>query len=257
MRHTVAVVAVFLAGLALACGSSAPSGPSPESSPMPAATAAPAGKATSLKVIGAVNSRIVVGDTAQFSAMATMSNGTTANVTNDAAWTTNDPSIFAVAPGGKVTALKEGSADIRASFQSVTDKDYTTAQPFLMFTAYGTVTAAPPDFGALAGVRVEITPSPTGTLATTTDGAGDYSFPPLKGGIYTITVSRAGFQTQTKTITATRDIRNDFPLLPVPPPGATARCKDRSWSYSTTRAAACATNSGVAYWACPGLFCQP
>jgi hypothetical protein len=209
----------------------------------------------SLKIIGAVNSRIVVGDTAEFTAMATMSSGTAVNVTRDAAWTTSDPSIFAVAAGGKVTALKEGSADIRAAYQGVTDKDYTTAQPFLMFTAYGTVTAAPPDFGGLSGVRVEITPSPSASLSTITDGTGDYSFPPLKGGLYSITVSRAGFHPQTKSITATRDIRTDFPLIPVAPAGATARCKDKSWSYATDKAAACAGNSGVSYWACPGPFC--
>jgi hypothetical protein len=208
-----------------------------------------------LKIIGAVNSRIVVGDTAQFTAMATMSSGSAVDVTGSAAWTTSDASIFAVAPGGKVTALKEGSADIRAAYQGVTDKDYTTAQPFLMFTAYGTVTAAPPDFGGLSGVRVEITPSPTPNLFTTTDGSGDYSFQPLKGGVYRITVSRAGFHSQTKTITATRDIRTDFPLIPMPPSGATARCKDKSWSYSTDKAAACVGNSGVSYWACPGPFC--
>ena len=209
----------------------------------------------SLKIIGAPNSRIVVGDTTQFTAMATMSNGTTANVTSAAVWTTNDPSIFGVAGNGMVTALKEGSADIRATYQGTTDKDYTTAQPFLMFVAYGTVSAAPPDFGGLSGARVEITPSPTSALSTTTDANGDYTFQPLKGGVYTITVSRDGFHAMTKSITATRDIRTDFPLLPVPPPGATARCKDKSWSYSTDKGTVCAANSGVSYYACPGLFC--
>jgi hypothetical protein len=244
-----ASAAVLLAALAAGCGSSSSSAAS--GSP----TAPSAGSAKSLKIIGAVNSRIVVGDTAQFTAMATMSNGTAVNVTNDAVWTTADPSIFAVAAGGKVTALKEGSADVRAAYQGTTDKDYTTAQPFLTFTAYGTVTAAPPDFGPLPGVRVEIGPLPAGTLTTLTDGSGDYSFPPLKGGVFTITVSRDGFHSETRTITATRDIRTDFPLTPMPPPGATARCKDRSWSYATSKSAACAANSGVSYWACPGPFC--
>ena len=237
---------MVVAVLAAACGSSSPA--SSVTSPSAAAPAA-------LKIIGAANSRIVIGDTAQFTAMATMSNGAAVNVTNEAAWTTSDPSIFAVAAGGKVTGLKEGSADVRAAYQGVTDKDYTTVQPFLMFVAYGTVTAAPPDFGALAGVRVDISPGPSGSLSTTTDAAGDYSFTPLKGGVYTIAVSRDGFHAQTRTITATRDVRTDFPLVPVPPAGATARCKDKSWSYATTKAAACAANSGVSYWACPGPFC--
>jgi hypothetical protein len=246
-----ASAAILAIALAAACGSSS-SAPAAGSGTV---TSPSAGPPTALKIIGAPNSRIVVGDTAQFTAMATMSNGTTANVTNDAAWTTSDATIFAVAAGGKVTALKEGSADIRAAYQGVSDKDYTTAQPFLTFVAYGTVTAAPPDFGGLSGVRVEITPAPAGSMTTTTDSAGDYRFPPLKGGNYTITVSRDGFHGQTRSITATRDVRTDFPLVPVPPPGATARCKDKSWSYATNKAAACAANNGVSYWACPGLFC--
>jgi hypothetical protein len=210
----------------------------------------------SLRIIGAPSSRIVVGDTAQFTAMATMSNGSTANVTSDAAWTTSDPSIFAVAAGGRVTALKEGSADVRASYQGTAAKDVTPAQPFLMFTAYGTVTAAPPDFDALSGARVDITPSPSGALFAMTDARGDYTFQPLKGGVYTITESHDGFHTLTRTITATRDVRSDFPLVPMPPPGATARCKDKSWSYSTDKSAVCAGNSGLSYYACPGPFCQ-
>lgn len=248
MRYLVTGAIVVLASLFTACGSS--------SSSESGAVSAPSASAVSLKIIGAIDSRIVVGDTAQFTAMATMSNGTTANVTNAAIWSTNDPTIFAVAAGGKVTALKEGNADIRASYSGTTDKDYTTAQPFLMFTAYGTVTAAPPDFGGLAGARVDISPSPSGSLFATTDGEGNYTFPPLKGGNYTITVSRDGFHSLTKTIAATRDVRTDFPLLPTPPPGATARCKDKTWSYSTDKASLCAANSGLSYYTCPGLFCQ-
>src|SRR3954465_11934685 len=141
-----ASAAILAIVLATACGS-------PSSSP---ASTSPSAAPIGLKIIGAANSRIVVGDTAQFTAMATLGNGTTANVTNDAGWTTSDATIFAVARGGKVTALKEGSADIRATYQGVSDKDYTTAQPFLTFVPYGTVTAAPPDFGGLSGVRVEI-----------------------------------------------------------------------------------------------------
>jgi hypothetical protein len=210
-----------------------------------------------LKITGAPNSYIVVGDTAQFTAMATMSSGGASDVTNVAAWSTSDTSIFSVAAGGKVTALKPGSADVRATYQTVSDKDYTTAQPFLMFKAYGTVTEAPPDFRTLGGARVEISPGPTGPLFATTDGAGDFSFPPLKGGNYTVTVTRDGFQSQTRTFALTRDVRADFPLLPVPPAGATARCKDKSWSFTTDKASACSRNGGVSYWACPGPFCQP
>ena len=93
MRSLHTSAAVLLAILAAACGSS--------SSPTSSVTSPSAGTATALKIIGAGNSRIVIGDTAQFTAMATMSNGAAMNVTNEAAWTTSDPSLFAVAAGGK------------------------------------------------------------------------------------------------------------------------------------------------------------
>jgi len=247
---SVAAVLTFLCG-AIACGSSASPATTPATSPSPPPPAA----VRSLHVVGAPNSYIVVGDTAQFTAMATMIDGTAVDVTPQAAWSTSDPSIFAVAPGGKVTALKVGSADIRAAWQGFTDKDYTTAQPFLTFTVYGTVTEAPPDFAPIAGARVSVAPGSAADLLT--DASGNFSFPPLKGGPYTVTVRRDGFITQTRPVTLTRDTRADFPLLPVPPAGATARCKDRTWSFAADRSSACARNGGVAYFVCPGPLCQP
>jgi hypothetical protein len=244
------LLAFVAAGSTLGCGSSSSSPASPAPSPTANASVA------SLRIIGPPNSYIVVGDTAQFTATATFTDGATASVTNEAIWSTADPSIFQVAAGGKVTALKVGSADIRATYRSVSDRDYTTAQPFLTFKAYGTVTEAAPDFGALPGARVEITPSPTAGLFSTTDAAGDFAFQPLKGGVYTLTVSHDGFIAQTRQITLTRDFRADFPLRPTPPPGATARCKDKSWSYVTTAAAACTRNGGVSYTICPGPLCS-
>ena len=236
---------------ALGCSSSA-GAPSAPSSPGASSTAT----VRSIHVIGPPNSYIVVGDTAQFTAVANRSDGTTTDVTAQAAWSTSDATIFAVAAGGKVTAMRVGSADIRATWEGLTDKDYTTAQPFLTFTLYGAVTEAPPDFDAIAGARVSITPAgASGDVVT--DASGAFSFPPLKGGPYTMTVRRDGFVAQSRAVTLTRDTRADFPLQPVPPAGATARCKDRSWSFAADRPSACSRNGGVAYFVCPGLLCQP
>ena len=58
------------------------------------------------------------------------------------------------------------------------------------FTLYGTVSAAPPDFDPLSGARVSIAPQGASDLIT--DGNGNFSFAPLKGGTYTITVRRDG-----------------------------------------------------------------
>jgi len=246
-KAAVASAALAVTFAAIGCSSSA-GAPSAPSAP---ASAAPV---RSIHVNGPPNSYIVVGDTAQFTTVANRSDGTTTDVTAQAAWTTSDATIFAVAGGGKVTAMRVGSADIRATWDGFTDKEYTTAQPFLTFTLYGTVTEAPPDFAAIAGARISI--APAGAADLVTDGSGNFSFPPLKGGPYTVTVRRDGFVAQSRTVTLTRDARADFPLQPVPPAGATARCKDRTWSFTTDRASACARSGGVAYFVCPGPLCQ-
>ena len=39
------------------------------------------------------------------------------------------------------------------------------------------------------------------------------------------------------------------------PPGATARCKDKTWAFTADPNAACSRNGGVAYFVCPGPLC--
>jgi hypothetical protein len=108
---------------------------------------------------------------------------------------------------------------------------------------------------ALPAARVEIVVGTDAGAFRITDGSGTFDFGSLKGGNFTFRITRDGFLTDTRTIAVTRDMRIDVLLYPVPPAGATARCKDKSWSFTTDRAAACAKNGGVAYWACPGPFC--
>jgi beta-lactamase superfamily II metal-dependent hydrolase len=46
------------------------------------------------------------------------------------------------------------------------------------------------------------------------------------------------------------------PATPVPPAGATARCRDGVWSFSQNRSGTCSTHLGVACWVCPGVLCS-
>ena len=244
MRH------IFSAALgvvicAVACGGT--------SSPTaPVSATPPIGKVSSFKVSGP---NIVVGDTVQFSAMAVMEDGTLHDVTTEAAWTTSDSTIATVDATGRVTGLKDGGVSIRATFRGATDSEYHNVAPQLFFKASGTVSDAPPNFNTIAGARVEIVAgNNTGTFKLT-DGSGTFDFGSMKGGTYTLQISRDGYLNATRTIALTRDMKVDLLLFPVPPAGATARCKDKSWSFATDQAAACTRNGGVAYWACPGPFC--
>jgi uncharacterized protein YjdB len=61
-----------------------------------------------------------VGATAQYSAVANLSNGSTENVTTSATWTSSNPDIATVSSTGLVTAIAEGNVSISATFDSVT-----------------------------------------------------------------------------------------------------------------------------------------
>ena len=81
-RNVVAAVTLSYTLFAAAC-SSPSSAATSAASPTPVSTAA----VRSLHVVGPPNSYIVVGDTAQFTAIATMSTGASVNVTDGAQWT--------------------------------------------------------------------------------------------------------------------------------------------------------------------------
>jgi carboxypeptidase family protein len=124
------------------------------------------------------------------------------------------------------------------------------------FKLYGDISEVPPGFTNISGARVEIVSGAEAGMTVVADGNGSYSFNQVKGGSYTLRASRDGFQDLTKTVSVGRDYRADFLLYPIPPPGATARCKDKSWSFVSDAGAACTRNGGVSYWVCPGVLCQ-
>jgi hypothetical protein len=65
-------------------------------------------------------SSLAVGETAQFSARASYSNGTTMDVTSSAAWASLAPGIAAVTPGGTATPKMVGSTSVTATVSGMT-----------------------------------------------------------------------------------------------------------------------------------------
>ena len=130
MRKYFGAVAGGAMFFAMACGSA----PAPST---PSALPAISGTVTSLKVTGPP---LVVGDALQFSAIATMADGTSQQVTSLSSWTSSNPSIATVSTGGVVTAIKEGGVSIRATFGGATDSEYHNVTPLLFFRTTGTVT---------------------------------------------------------------------------------------------------------------------
>ena len=67
-----------------------------------------------------------VGLTAQLTATATMSNGTTQNVTSQATWQSSNNAVVTVTPSGAVTALGLGTVTVQATYQNVGGADQIT-----------------------------------------------------------------------------------------------------------------------------------
>lgn len=65
-------------------------------------------------------------DTAQFTATAVLSDGTTQTATTQATWQSSNTTVATVSSSGMVTALAAGETDIRATYQSVTGSMHLT-----------------------------------------------------------------------------------------------------------------------------------
>jgi hypothetical protein len=121
------------------------------------------------------------------------------------------------------------------------------------FTLSGKVTDKAVAAWAVANATVTITP---GVPATKTNAQGVYTVK-LSARTYTIKIAAAGYTASsvTKPLKGTSIL--NVALNPIKPPGATARCKDRTWSFSKNRSGTCSSHKGVQYWVCPGLLCEP
>lgn len=101
------MVGIGVLALTTACGESS-SNPSP-TGPSRTVTGVTIGGSTSVSA----------GGTAQLTATAQYSNQTNEPVTNQAAWTSSDPTVATISATGLLTALRTGSVDVAATFQNV------------------------------------------------------------------------------------------------------------------------------------------
>ena len=67
-----------------------------------------------------------VGATSQFSAVATLSDGTTLDVTNVSTWASSNTAEAVVSSTGLVTGVGAGTVIVQATYQSVTGSDQIT-----------------------------------------------------------------------------------------------------------------------------------
>src|SRR5689334_10511304 len=110
-RAMCALLAASLAIGVVACGS--------DTSPAPPTTPSPTTSTVQVRATGDASGTIEAGQTRQLAATATLSNGSTSDVTQQATWQSSATNVATVSAAGLVTALAEGTADISATYQSV------------------------------------------------------------------------------------------------------------------------------------------
>jgi uncharacterized protein YjdB len=87
-----------------------------------------ASSASTVSSIAVAGTPPAIGGTSQFTATATLSTGTTQDVTSLATWTSSNTGTATVASTGIVTGIAAGTATIQATYQNVTGSDQITLQ---------------------------------------------------------------------------------------------------------------------------------
>jgi hypothetical protein len=160
----VVVLAIALDGYACDHSTTAPS-PSPAA---PAAPAAPPTLTVTKLVVTGNTSLAAIGETSQMTASATLSDGTTKNVTSDASWSSTNQSVVTVSPTGVVTCVAFGVAFVQAAFNGRSSSSLqVTATPAGTFIVLGRVRE--PGNSGIGQVQVLETQSGQSTL-TNSDG---------------------------------------------------------------------------------------
>lgn len=127
-----AVLALALAGLVCGCGGGSTNLPT-----------APAPIQVSAVIVTGWLTTLRVGETAQLTAVAAFSDGSSRDVSGEASWQSSNATVVAVSTGGAMAAVSAGTVEIRATFQGATG------------TLAVTVTAPPstPPSGLACGVE--------------------------------------------------------------------------------------------------------
>lgn len=173
MRHfvrpylTLIPLAVCFAAITTGCGSKSPAAP----------TVTVTG--VQVTVAGGASTSLAPGETRQFLATATRSDGTNVDVTSTASWQSSSTSIATVSPSGLVTAVAEGTADVSATYNGSRGSVRTDVKPTCTITLTPSAMAFGP-FGGSANAAVAVNSpscqwtarSSAGWLPLTTSGTG-------------------------------------------------------------------------------------
>jgi hypothetical protein len=169
------LLTVVLVAALVGCDGSGPRA-LPTSPTSPAAAAAGAGTAVTRLTLHGNAALTVIGQMTPITAIASLSDGGTRNVTTAAQWASSNTSNLAVSPGGMVTVMRFGQSHVSATYQGKSATLNVQATPPGTFVAWGRARDA--GDGGLAGVTVREDSSGISTLS---NPDGEFSFGGLTG----------------------------------------------------------------------------
>lgn len=195
---------MIVLAFAVAC-SSTPSGPSALKPP------STADGARSLKIVGPAS--VAPGASTQFSAMATLADGTTRDETSRTLWSVSDSSILAVSPSGVAVGGARGVTFIAASADNLRTTTPVTVLPDGTFVLSGTVKEAGL---AIPVATVTVTSGDQRGLASVSDSHGNYRLYGVAG-TFTVEVGKEGYTTVMQSLTVGAETVQNFELVPSNP----------------------------------------
>jgi hypothetical protein len=162
--------------------------------------------------ITGLSSPAQAGQTAQLTATASLSDGTTQAVTSQATWASSAEAVATVSASGMATFVAAGDADIRATYRSVTGTSRVTVMPVLSrYSLEGVVSDAANNRG-VENARVELVDGPDAGRSTQTDAAGAYRITGIVAGHITVRVTHPQFVNSDTVVTLSSDTRLNVAL---------------------------------------------
>ena len=227
------VLAVLVAAAVVAtCGSPPRPTPTPASTPPP--PSGPQRTATAVRIDGPAS--VAPGASASYRFIASYSDGTTADVTAEATWTTSNTSVLVVQSPGNVRGAGRGEAALFARNTSL-GAQFQSWHVYVLVLEDGTfrVTGRVDESGTgLPGARVEVV-SGTGTgLTAMTAAGGSYALYGLAGEVR-IDATLEGFEKGSRTLSVTANTTADITMQP----STTPTDLNGTWSLTLTASAGC------------------
>jgi|SRR5262245_41744815 len=229
--------------------------------PSPSLPAAPGPAVTALTI----TNQLVSDTTMQLTATARFADGTTRNVTTSSTWVSSNAAIATISAAGMLTIVSNGEVDVRADFQGTAASLHLVLSrppdPRNHFALSGMVREVLPGTQVLGNARIAITTGPDAGMAVTSDASGQFRFASVSATRVSLEATRDGFQLWRMTnLMIDKDTRIEVVMFPTPPTNAagetaTGRCKDSTWTWSTSIPNACTDHGGLAYGVCPGPLC--